>query len=68
MNKFKLAKIAADYAYERRGDALSMLQKDKFIKVEPINLTSFLRFCITTKKDTSIFGQTIKKSYESFNP
>lgn len=68
MNKFKLAKIAADYAADRRAEALSMLQKAKFIQVEPAKLNSFLRFCITTKKDTTIFGQEIKRSYESFNP
>lgn len=68
MNKFKLAKIAADYAYERRSDALTLLHEQKFFKVEAANLTSFLRFCVTAKKDTAIFGQEIRRSYESFNP
>lgn len=68
MNKFKLAHIAASYAAERHQEALEQLQKEKFIKIEPTNLTSFLRYCITTKKDTGIFGQHIKRSYESFEP
>lgn len=68
MNKFKLAKIAADYAADRRGDALSMLQKEKFSKVEPTNLNSFLKFCITTTKEKETFYKPIKRSIEKFNP
>ena len=44
------------------------MQKAKFIKVEPPKLTSFLRFCITTKKDIETFYQSIKRSIEHFNP
>ena len=68
MNKFKWAKIASDYAYERHGEAFEQLIKEKFIKVEPTNLNSFLRFCITTKKETETFYKPIKRSIESFNP
>ena len=68
MNKFKLAKIAADYADARHGEAFEELVKEKFIKVEPANLTSFLRFCITTKKDIETFYKPIKRSIETFKP
>lgn len=68
MNKFKLAQIAANYAAERHQEAKIILLKDKFIKIDILNYLSFLRYCITAKKDTEIFYQKIKRSIEKFNP
>lgn len=68
MNKFKLAQIAADYAADRHLEALEQLQQDKFIKVEPVNLISFLRWCIRTTKEKETFYSSIKRSIETFNP
>ena len=68
MNKFKLAQIAADYAADRHQEALKMLQEAKFKQVAPANLNSFLRWCITTTKNTDNFYQSIKRSVESFKP